>query len=177
MNVIARTGTRASVSARRLDAAVRSRHVRGSDNMFSRESSMLRGVLLAAAMLSTGVAVADVSVPIDPVRNCLDTASGYFPYGASAATSQIAVGTYMVYLRDNSMSCYYGNLSGSFNFKCHIDTVMLRGVNSFQAGWGLSVGNPVMVDVSTATVFNAFIIDTPCGDNSGRATLFFKGPL
>jgi len=138
---------------------------------------MVRGVLVAAAILSTGIVAADVSVSIDPVKNCLDTNGGYFPYGALLATPPIAAGTYMVYLRNNTMSCYLGNLAGTLNYDCSINSVLLRGVNSFQAGWGLSVGSPVMVDVATPTVFHAFIIDTPCGDNSGRAILQFKGPL
>jgi hypothetical protein len=178
MKINAALGAGTAITPGSVDASPQFQPASRGESMVPRKSALLRGVLLAAAVLSAGVATADVVVTIDPVKNCLETNGGYFPFGASAVTSAIAAGSYLVDLRDNNMSCYYGNLTGSANNKCSIDTILLRAVNSFQAGWGLAVGaRPVLVDVSAPTVFNAFVIDTPCYDNTGKATLYFKGPL
>ena len=175
MNVNAAQGIGSSVAACQVDAGLPLRNARAC--RFSGNSRRYLGGVFAAAVLSGGVAVADVNVTINPARNCLDTTAGTFPYGAPVASSQIAAGTYMVSLRNNDMSCNYNNLAVHSTFDCRVNTVLLRGVSSLQAGWGLAVSSPVMVDVLAPTVFYAFVVDTPCNDNTGSARLVFTGPL
>ncbi len=55
-----------------------------NSRVFSRKSSMCLRALLAAELLSSAAAVADVAVKIDPVKNCLDTSTGTFPFVEAA---------------------------------------------------------------------------------------------
>lgn len=130
-------------------------------------------LVMTSAFLYSAVAVSDVTLSVDAKANCLDTASSTFPFGRVAPVS-IPAGTYNVYISNNNMSCSGGNVTNG----CFIDHIVVRGWPSVAGNWGFTATTtPVSANVSSATTFNAFVVDTPCSDNTGSATITFKGPL
>lgn len=129
---------------------------------------MFGKIITALTVLSFSAvpAIAATSVPVDAILNCFDTSTST----GTATRFQLAPGRYVASITNNKMSCNFGSLSSG----CLIDTVIIRGSN--QAGWGLSVKTPTVVDVSgTSNVgFTAFVVDEPCSDNTGKANLQFQ---
>jgi pyruvate/2-oxoacid:ferredoxin oxidoreductase beta subunit len=68
------------------------------------------------------------------------------------------------------MSANAGALGGYL-----INTVVIQSVGG-TAGWGMTISAPSVVDVvgSANINFTAFVLDTPCYDNTGNATLRFQ---
>ena len=128
---------------------------------------------LGALALSFSVcAMADVNVPIDPVRDCLNTST----MTGSKTTFELPAGRYLAWLVDDAMFCR----SFDVERNCHIDTVIISAVNDLPgasaARWGQAIRKKptnVVIPGSSRLEVTAFVVDSRCADNVGTALLNF----
>jgi hypothetical protein len=127
--------------------------------------------LLAFALTYHVNATADATLTIDAAQNCLDTSIGALNQTAYADTV-LGAGRYLVSYTSNNMSPAEGSTQ-------LIDTVIMRALSYNTPGplnWGIAFKKERVIRVAKGDVMtiSAFIIDWPCGDNSGSATITFK---
>jgi hypothetical protein len=129
---------------------------------------------LGALALSFSVcAMADVNVPIDPVRDCLNTST----MTGSKTTFELPAGRYLAWLVDDAMFCR----SFDVERNCHIDTVIISAPNATNKAspprWGQAIRETesnVVIPGSVPVTVSAFVMDSFCTDNIGTATLHFQ---
>lgn len=127
--------------------------------------------LLAFALTYNVNASADATLTIDAAQNCLDTSTGILAQTAYADTV-LDAGKYLVSYTSNNMSPAAGSTQ-------LIDTVIMRGLSYKTPGplnWGIAFKKDTVIRVAKGDVMtiSAFIVDWPCNDNSGSATITFK---